>query len=312
MPVSGRCRGDREAVAEGSVSTGRADQWVSGPVPTSCASITEQRLTSHPVCLSSLSSLELAGEYDKAKDAQDKATANSTENMQNKREIAKEFKAYKEHKSEATKLTKLRKDKDDLVVGQVLWRLFHIQDGINTASDDIKQKNKELAKLRKEHDSHEKKVASARKQQVALQADISKQEKVIKTKEKAADTLAPKLVAVEAQISHSEKKAASAESLAEKVERDVSRQTESLDSLRADLRKVEKLAKDAEGQSPPSALACGLTSLTSPSLPVSIFPAAQKKSAQQAGKSLSEADIAEYRKLLVRAPSEFIRTSPVD
>lgn len=60
---------------------------------------------------SSLSSLELAPAYEKAKEAQDKATANSTENMQNKREIAKEFKAYKEHKSEATKLTKLRKEK---------------------------------------------------------------------------------------------------------------------------------------------------------------------------------------------------------
>lgn len=56
-------------------------------------------------------SLELAPAYEKAKEAQDKATANSTENMQNKREIAKEFKAYKEHKSEATKLTKLRKEK---------------------------------------------------------------------------------------------------------------------------------------------------------------------------------------------------------
>ena len=37
------------------------------------------------------------------------------------------------------------------MIQQVLWRLFHIQDGINTASDDIKAKNKELVKLRKEH-----------------------------------------------------------------------------------------------------------------------------------------------------------------
>lgn len=63
------------------------------------------------------------------------------------------------------------------------------------------------------------------------------------------DEQAPKLVAVETQIAHSEKKATTAESLGEKVQRDVTRQTESLESLRADLKKVEKLAKEAEGES---------------------------------------------------------------
>lgn len=92
----------------------------------------------------------------------------------------------------------------------MLWRLYHIQQGIETASEDIKSKNKELVMLRKEHvrsrrplalasrvadsfsflgiqDAHEKKVSTARKAQVALQAEISKQERVIKNKEKAAD-----------------------------------------------------------------------------------------------------------------------------
>lgn len=56
-------------------------------------------------------SLELAPAYDQAKEAQDKATANSTENFHNKREVAKELKAYKEHKSEASKLTKLKAER---------------------------------------------------------------------------------------------------------------------------------------------------------------------------------------------------------
>lgn len=56
-------------------------------------------------------SLELASEYEKAKEAQDKASATTADNMHTKKEIAKEFKAYKEHKTEAAKLTKLRKEK---------------------------------------------------------------------------------------------------------------------------------------------------------------------------------------------------------
>lgn len=56
-------------------------------------------------------SLELAAAYDKAKDAQDKATLAASENIQTKKEIAKEYRAYKEHKTEAAKLTKLKQER---------------------------------------------------------------------------------------------------------------------------------------------------------------------------------------------------------
>ena len=52
-------------------------------------------------------SLELAGEYEKAKEAQERATENATFNFTKRRGIAGEIKQYKEQKGEAEKFEAL-------------------------------------------------------------------------------------------------------------------------------------------------------------------------------------------------------------
>ena len=52
-------------------------------------------------------SLELAGEYDRAKEAQDRATENATSNFTKRRGIAGEIKQYKEQKGEAERFESL-------------------------------------------------------------------------------------------------------------------------------------------------------------------------------------------------------------
>ena len=52
-------------------------------------------------------SLELAGEYEKAKEAQDRATENATFNFTKRRGIAGEIKQYKEQKGEAERFQEL-------------------------------------------------------------------------------------------------------------------------------------------------------------------------------------------------------------
>lgn len=56
-------------------------------------------------------SLELAGEYDKAKEAQDRATENATFNFTRRRGINGEIKQYKEQKSEADRYEALCQEK---------------------------------------------------------------------------------------------------------------------------------------------------------------------------------------------------------
>lgn len=56
-------------------------------------------------------SLELAPEYEKAKEAQERATENATFNFTKRRGITGEIKQYKEQKSEAERFENLRKER---------------------------------------------------------------------------------------------------------------------------------------------------------------------------------------------------------
>ena len=56
-------------------------------------------------------SLELAGEYEKAKEAQDRATENATFNFTKRRGIAGEIKQYKEQKGEVERFEALVREK---------------------------------------------------------------------------------------------------------------------------------------------------------------------------------------------------------
>ena len=83
----------------------------------------------------------------------------------------------------------------------------------------------------------------------------------------------PDLLAVETKIAHSEKLAKNASANAAKVERDEQRQADSLADLESGAKDIERAMKDAADR--------------------------QRKKAASSGKALSQADLDEYRKLLV-------------
>lgn len=75
-------------------------------------------------------SLELSQEYEKAKEAQERATENATFNFTKRRGIAGEIKQYKEQKGEAERFESLCDQKDDLILKHILHKLFHIEEAL--------------------------------------------------------------------------------------------------------------------------------------------------------------------------------------
>lgn len=63
-------------------------------------------------------SLELASEYEKAKEAQERATENATFNFTKRRGIAGEIKQYKEQKSEADRFDALCQERVSAIITQ--------------------------------------------------------------------------------------------------------------------------------------------------------------------------------------------------
>ncbi|KAG1728564.1 RecF/RecN/SMC [Suillus lakei] len=219
-------------------------------------------------------SLELAQEYEKAKEAQERATENATFNFTKRRGIAGEIKQYKEQKGEAERFESLCDQKDDLILKRILYKLFHIEEALEANARDIQTKSKALAGLRAEHGEHEKALEDVRAEQARARTAVVREEKKAKKAEKALEAKEPELVEVDAQIKHSSRKLQNSQKMQEQVGNDAERQQAKLHSLRRDLANARQAADEA---------------------------AEAHRRASQHNTSLSETSLAEYRSLKASA-----------
>ncbi|KAH9884117.1 cohesin complex subunit psm1 [Cubamyces lactineus] len=221
-------------------------------------------------------SLELAPDYEKAREALERATENATFNFTKRRGIAGEIKQYKEQKSEAERFEALCQERDELVLRRILVKLYHIQHSLEEHARAIKEQNQTLAGLRAEQRKHEKALEDARADQAKARSNVMQKEKRIKKAEKALETKAcrPDLVRIEAQMKHAERKREKAQQELEKLQQTEAEQRRKLQSLEADLQTVQRAADAAQE--------------------------AQRRAAQTS-LSLSEESLEEYRKLKAAA-----------
>ncbi|KAG2151543.1 RecF/RecN/SMC [Suillus clintonianus] len=219
-------------------------------------------------------SLELSQEYEKAKEAQERATENATFNFTKRRGIAGEIKQYKEQKGEAERFESLCDQKDDLILKRILYKLFHIEEALEANARDIQTKSKALAGLRTEHGEHEKSLEDARAEQARARTAVVREDKKVKKAEKALEAKEPELVEVDAQIKHSSRKLQNSQKMQEQVGNDAERQQAKLHSLTRDLVNARQAADEA---------------------------AEAHRRASQQNTSLSENSLAEYRSLKASA-----------
>ncbi|KAI0962689.1 hypothetical protein AcV7_001479 [Taiwanofungus camphoratus] len=219
-------------------------------------------------------SLELAGEYERARDAQDRATENATFNFTKRRGIAGEIKQYKEQKSEADRFEALCQERDELILHRLLFKLYHIQEALESHVREIKSQNRALAGLREEQRVHDKELEGARAEQAKARASVMQKEKRIKKAEKTLEAKKPDLVQVDQQVKHYERRRGDAQKEGENAKQAADKQREQLQLLKSDLDKVKRAADAAQE--------------------------AQRKAAQH-NLSLSEESLEEYRRLKAEA-----------
>ncbi|KAK2462607.1 hypothetical protein APHAL10511_005340 [Amanita phalloides] len=219
-------------------------------------------------------SLELAAEYEKAKQGQDRATENATFNFTKRRGIAGEIKQYKEQKGEAERFESLCDEKDSLILRRILFRLYHIEESMDSNARTIVSKNKELVELRKEQQKHEKGLEAARADQAKSKASVMQAEKALKKAEKALESKRPDLVAADAQIAHITRKMNNATKTKDDVTKSEEMISNRLQALKKELASTKKMADKAQEE--------------------------QRKASRQ-NLALSEQSLDEYRKLKASA-----------
>ncbi|KAG8897607.1 Structural maintenance of chromosomes protein 1, partial [Tulasnella sp. 408] len=192
-------------------------------------------------------SLELAEKYEEAKAAQGRATENAPFHFAKRRGIAGEIKQFREQENEAERCENLVAEKDSLIIHRLLWRLYRIEQAIETHTTEITAKNDELFQLRAEQASHETSLEKALAAQPTARNEAQKRERVIKKKETALEgkvtPLAPfqqrpELIQAEAHIAHSTRKAEHASKQAEAQRK--------LEKLNEELAAIRKLADEAQ------------------------------------------------------------------
>ncbi|KDR79797.1 hypothetical protein GALMADRAFT_241878 [Galerina marginata CBS 339.88] len=215
-------------------------------------------------------SLELASEYEKAKEAQERATENATFNFTKRRGIAGEIKQYKEQKTEADRFDALCQERDQLMLERILTKLYHIDLGIEDNTRSIVKKNKELAGFRQEQKAHDKELEAARAEQAKARTAVMQKEKSIKKAEKALEGKRPELVATEAQITHATRKLNNAQKSKEELAKNEKQLETKVATLQQELVSVRKAAERAQEE---------------------------QRNASQHNIALSEESLEEYRKL---------------
>ncbi|GAA5978729.1 hypothetical protein JCM11641_006157 [Rhodosporidiobolus odoratus] len=225
-------------------------------------------------------SLDLKEEYDRCTAALDKATEGSIAQHSRRKGINAEVKQYKHMKEEADRWTKLQHQRSDAIVHHLVWKLFHIEEGIKSSEEKIEERNEELKKLRGENEKGEEEVRARKKEANKAQKEVGKQERTVKAKEKELEEARPDLVTIDAKRQHALKRLKAAEDQASKQQGDLDTNQKKLDTLNRDMETTNKAAQRHRD--------------------------AQEKAAREQGISLSAEDLAEYNRLKSQASTKAV------
>ncbi|KAH9061732.1 cohesin complex subunit psm1 [Lactarius deliciosus] len=165
-------------------------------------------------------SLELAAEYERAKEEQDRATENATHNFTKRRAIAGEIKQYKEQKGEAERFEALCQERDDLILRRLLFRLFRMEESLEKNAEEITTLAASITGLRDEKEARDGALDDARADQAKARSVVAKAEKRIKKAEKALEDKAETRTRGRSRhpFAHSTRKLNNAQKLREQVD----------------------------------------------------------------------------------------------
>jgi structural maintenance of chromosome 1 len=152
-----------------------------------------------------------------------------------------------------------------------LWKLFQLDSSIELNRDSLGGASRQTERLKRDLATAEEAHEQGKKELASLHRDLLKDERALKKKEHAIEDKKPSLVSIDEKISHTERSLQNLKIKKEAVEKDRKNYEKEVKSYEKDLDTVRKAAAKFEDD--------------------------QKKKAQQSGVMLSDADLAEYRRL---------------
>ena len=119
-------------------------------------------------------SSDLKDDYDRLKAELLKAEEDTQFTLQKKKGIAAERKEARMEKEEAEKYQKLREDLAEQQVVLYLFKLFHCEQDIKTAREDIAKKQQDLGKVERRKEKAEEILREKKKEHTRIGKELAK------------------------------------------------------------------------------------------------------------------------------------------
>jgi len=216
-------------------------------------------------------SLEHKAEYENLKEAQEEALENQNFTLHRRRGINSEIKQYTDQKNEADDYAKKADERDQAIVTHILWKLYHFQKVIEESGAEIQKHQEELKEQRRGIENYDKALDDAKKDQARVGRDMSKVEKSVKQKENDIEAKESGLVPIAEKIDITNKNLSKCNTRIADISKERDVRFNSVKQSSKDLKVVEKAQAQWETE--------------------------YRKSAEQEGRALSEADLQRYNRL---------------
>ncbi|KIH88689.1 structural maintenance of chromosome 1 [Sporothrix brasiliensis 5110] len=145
-------------------------------------------------------SLDYKPEYERLKAEAEQAIENQNFHLTRRRAINAEIKQYQEQKAEAESFQRKLNERDDAIVDQMLWKIYHYQRIMDDSSNQIQEHNENLAEFRRNLGDAETKLEEARAAQAAANKEASRVERRIRHKERDIEDEENKLIPVSEKV----------------------------------------------------------------------------------------------------------------
>ncbi|GAA6023631.1 hypothetical protein JCM11491_006180 [Sporobolomyces phaffii] len=222
-------------------------------------------------------SLDLKEEYDKCAAALQKATDTSVAQHSRRKGVNNEVKQYKLMATEAKKYRTLERDLENATSHHVVWKLWHVEDGIRANEETIEERNAALDAMRDANREAEDKRKEKSKEVQKRQKEVGKQERAVRSKEKELEEARPEISRIDGAIEHATKKLKKASDQASKAAVDVAEYEKIVSGLEKDKGLAERAREKHRKE--------------------------QEKVKQEKGISLGAEDLEEYNRLKGEASS---------
>lgn len=185
-------------------------------------------------------SWEHKAEYERLKAEKDKADEEQTYKLQQRRGINGEIKQYQQQKEELDKFEQTREEKDQAVVTQILWKLWHFQRTIEDSTAEIQKHQAELKEFNRSVQKYRDHLEKAKMEQAKVDRDIKKHEREIKRREKAVEEHENALVPIDEKLSIHAANVKRYDSLIKEINVERDNQKKEAAKMKSDLDTVQK------------------------------------------------------------------------